>query len=58
VTAGDDVAFAHALLRCSTRETLQKHPDKRLPYVAVDDVDGTGVVGADRLDSTCLLEVR
>ena len=30
VTAGDDVAFAHALLRCSTRETLQNHPDKRL----------------------------
>ncbi len=30
VTAGNDVAFAHALLRCSTMETLQKHPDKRL----------------------------
>ena len=30
VTAGDDVGFAHALLRCSTRETLEKHPEKRL----------------------------
>lgn len=30
VTAGDDVAFAHALLRCSSREDLAAHPDKRL----------------------------
>lgn len=30
VTAGDDVAFAHALLRCSTREDLAAHPGKRL----------------------------
>ena len=30
VTAGDDVAFAHALLRCGTPEELQQEPDKRL----------------------------
>jgi len=30
VTAGDDVAFAHALLRCGTDEQLEKDPDNRL----------------------------
>jgi len=30
VTAGDDVAFAHALLRCDTREALARNPDTRL----------------------------
>lgn len=30
VTAGDDVAYAHALLRCSTREDLAAHPERRL----------------------------
>jgi uncharacterized protein (TIGR02246 family) len=30
VTAGDDVAFAHALLRCGTREELERDPDNRL----------------------------
>jgi ketosteroid isomerase-like protein len=30
VTAGDDVAFAHALLRCGTPEELQGDPDNRL----------------------------
>jgi uncharacterized protein (TIGR02246 family) len=30
VTAGDDVAFAHALLRCGTKEELEKDPDNRL----------------------------
>jgi uncharacterized protein (TIGR02246 family) len=30
VTAGDDVAFAHALLRCGTPEELQRDPDNRL----------------------------
>jgi uncharacterized protein (TIGR02246 family) len=30
VTAGDDVAFATALLRCGTEEGLQKDPDTRL----------------------------
>jgi uncharacterized protein (TIGR02246 family) len=30
VTAGDDVAFAHALLRCGTKEGLEREPDQRL----------------------------
>jgi uncharacterized protein (TIGR02246 family) len=30
VTAGDDVAFATALLRCGTEEELRKDPDNRL----------------------------
>jgi ketosteroid isomerase-like protein len=30
LTAGDDVAFAHALLRCGTPEDLREHPDHRL----------------------------
>jgi uncharacterized protein (TIGR02246 family) len=30
VTAGDDVAFAHALLRCDTPENLAREPEKRL----------------------------
>ena len=30
VTAGDDVAFAHALLRCGTPAELQKDPGRRL----------------------------
>ena len=30
VTAGDDVAFAHALLRCGTSEELDRNPDNRL----------------------------
>jgi uncharacterized protein (TIGR02246 family) len=30
VTAGDDVAFAWALLRCGTREELADDPDDRL----------------------------
>lgn len=30
VTEGDDVAFAHALLRCGTQEELTKDPDNRL----------------------------
>jgi uncharacterized protein (TIGR02246 family) len=30
VTAGDDVAFAHALLRCGTPEELAAEPAKRL----------------------------
>jgi uncharacterized protein (TIGR02246 family) len=30
VTAGDDVAFAHALLRCGTPEELAAHPENRL----------------------------
>jgi uncharacterized protein (TIGR02246 family) len=30
VTAGEDVAFAHALLRCDTPEGLVRHPERRL----------------------------
>jgi uncharacterized protein (TIGR02246 family) len=30
VTAGDDIAFAHALLRCRTHEELKKDPANRL----------------------------
>ena len=30
VTAGSDVAFAWALLRCSTPEHLRQHPEQRL----------------------------
>jgi uncharacterized protein (TIGR02246 family) len=30
VTAGNDVAFAHALLRCGTAQELEKDPNNRL----------------------------
>ena len=30
VTSGEDVAFAHALLRCGSEEELAEDPDKRL----------------------------
>jgi uncharacterized protein (TIGR02246 family) len=30
VTAGSDIAFAHALLRCGTPEELQAQPESRL----------------------------
>jgi uncharacterized protein (TIGR02246 family) len=30
ITAGEDVAFAHALLRCGTAEELDQDPDLRL----------------------------
>jgi uncharacterized protein (TIGR02246 family) len=30
VTAGDDIAYAHALLRCGTREQLIEEPENRL----------------------------
>ena len=30
VTAGRDVAFAHALLRCDTADEIAAHPDRRL----------------------------
>ena len=30
VTAGDDVAFAYALLRCGTEDELSARPEKRL----------------------------
>ena len=30
VTAGDDAAYAHALLRCGTKQELEDNPDNRL----------------------------
>jgi uncharacterized protein (TIGR02246 family) len=30
VTAGDDVAYAHALLRCGTPQELEENPENRL----------------------------
>jgi uncharacterized protein (TIGR02246 family) len=30
VTAGEDVAYAHALLRCGTAQALAEHPETRL----------------------------
>jgi uncharacterized protein (TIGR02246 family) len=30
VTAGEDVAYAHALLRCGTQQDLAENPDNRL----------------------------
>jgi uncharacterized protein (TIGR02246 family) len=30
VTAGDEVAYAHALLRCGTPQELAEHPEQRL----------------------------
>lgn len=30
ITAGDDVAFAYALLRCGSKEELRNNPDSRL----------------------------
>jgi uncharacterized protein (TIGR02246 family) len=45
VTAGGDVAFAHALLRCGTSEDLREHPDHRLRLtIGLRKVDGRWVV--------------
>ena len=45
VTAGDDVAFAHALLRCGTAADLDAHPDHRLRLtIGLRKVDGRWVV--------------
>ena len=45
VTAGADVAFAHALLRCGTPEHLREHPDHRLRLtIGLRRVDGRWVV--------------
>jgi uncharacterized protein (TIGR02246 family) len=45
VTAGDDVAFAHALLRCGTPEELRRAPDDRLRLtVGLRKEDGRWVV--------------
>ena len=45
VAAGVDVAFAHALLRCGTRDELAKHPDHRLRLtIGLQKLDGRWVV--------------
>ena len=45
VTAGADVAFAHALLRCGTAEELEQHPERRLRLtIGLRKVDGCWVV--------------
>ena len=45
VTAGDDVAYAHALLRCGTRQELADNPDNRLRLtVGLRKQDGRWVV--------------
>jgi ketosteroid isomerase-like protein len=45
VTAGADVAFAHALLRCGTEEELRKDPDNRLRLtIGLRKEDGRWVV--------------
>jgi ketosteroid isomerase-like protein len=45
VTAGADVAFAHALLRCGTAEELQQDPDLRLRLtIGLRKDDGRWVV--------------
>ena len=45
VTAGDDVAFAHALLRCGTPDELREHPAHRLRLtIGLRKVDGRWVV--------------
>jgi uncharacterized protein (TIGR02246 family) len=45
VTAGDDVAYAHALLRCGTREELDRRPETRLRLtVGLRREDGRWVV--------------
>ncbi len=45
VTAGADVAFAHALLRCGTPDELREHPGHRLRLtIGLRRVDGRWVV--------------
>ena len=45
VTAGDDVAFAHALLRCGTPEELAGQPGARLRLtIGLRKEDGRWVV--------------
>ena len=45
VTAGDTVAFAHALLRCGTPEELRRDPANRLRLtIGLRKVDGRWVV--------------
>ena len=45
VTAGDDVAYAHALLRCGTQDELTKDPTNRLRLtLGLRKLDGRWVV--------------
>jgi uncharacterized protein (TIGR02246 family) len=45
VTAGADVAFAHALLRCGTKEELAQDPDNRLRLsIGLRKEDGRWIV--------------
>ena len=45
VTAGADVAFAHALLRCGTADELEQHPERRLRLtIGLRKLDGRWVV--------------
>jgi uncharacterized protein (TIGR02246 family) len=45
ITAGDDVAFAHALLRCGTEEEFAENPDNRLRLtIGLRKRDGRWVV--------------
>jgi uncharacterized protein (TIGR02246 family) len=45
VTAGEDVAFAYSLLRCGTKEELEKEPDNRLRLtIGLRKDDGRWVV--------------
>jgi uncharacterized protein (TIGR02246 family) len=45
VTAGDDVAYAHALLRCGTQQELADHPETRLRLtIGLRKEDGRWVV--------------
>src|SRR5215204_5225079 len=45
VTAGDDAAFAYALLRCGTAEDFEREPDQRLRLtVGLRKLDGRWTV--------------
>ena len=45
VTGGEDVAFAWALLRCGTREELQRDPSNRLRLsIGLQKADGQWVI--------------
>jgi len=45
VTAGTDVAFAHALLKCGTADELREHPERRLRLtIGLRKADGRWVV--------------
>jgi uncharacterized protein (TIGR02246 family) len=45
VTAGADVAFAHALLKCGMPDDLRDHPERRLRLtIGLRKVDGRWVV--------------